>query len=108
MNRQLVLANLNSGDRPLNRLSRQPSVESRSSMPVLAMISLEIVASISDAGTRVIEPTDLSGVPRMLLLAFDILELNGEDLRDRPLIERKKRSSSVKDVALSSMSTILR
>ena len=30
-------------------------------MPVLAMTALEIVASISDAGKRVTEPTDLSG-----------------------------------------------
>ena len=54
MNRQLVLANLNPGDEPLNRFSGQRI--GRFICVRVAMTALEIVASISDAGTRVTEP----------------------------------------------------
>jgi bifunctional non-homologous end joining protein LigD len=43
-----------------------------------------------------------------VLCAFDLLELNGEDLRGLPLLERKKRLKKVwgRVSAVSSMSTI--
>jgi ATP-dependent DNA ligase len=34
---------------------------------------------------------------RVWLCAFDLLELNGEDLRQKPLVERKKRLGGVED-----------